>query len=114
MEGGGIKLLGITDGTSNTIMVGEKHVPQGQFGTIWSDYSAYNGSNPVSWTRRADPGAGLAQSLRDPAWKFGSYHVGGCNFAFCDGRVQTLSHLISPDILALLADRADGNVIPPY
>jgi prepilin-type processing-associated H-X9-DG protein len=114
LEGGSVRFSMITDGLSNTLLVGEKHVPQDKFGIIWMDYSTYNGENPVSWGRRADPGVGLSQGLKDPNWKFGSYHTGGCFFAFCDGSVQRIPHSINPDILSMLADRQDGLVIPSY
>jgi len=51
---------------------------------------------------------------RDPGWKFGSYHTAGCQFVFADGSVRTLSTGIDPRILELLANRADGQVVPAY
>jgi prepilin-type processing-associated H-X9-DG protein len=114
LEGKGVRFLDITDGLSNTVLVGEKHVPLGTFGQAYLDSSTYNGDNPVSWSRGAGPMAGLAQSIREVSFKFGSYHMGVTQFAFCDGRVQVLSNVTPPATLGLLTDRCDGQVIPDY
>jgi hypothetical protein len=107
-------LAEITDGLSTTILVGEKHVPIKQFGVGNLDSSTYNGDYPTCMTRGAGQGVGLAQSLDDPGWKFGSYHMAVCQFVFCDGSVRGLFHSIDPDVLFLLASRNDGKVIPEY
>ena len=39
----GLRFADITDGLSHTLLVGEKHVNLGQFGTGWLDSSIYNG-----------------------------------------------------------------------
>jgi prepilin-type processing-associated H-X9-DG protein len=104
----------IGDGLSNTIMVGEKNVPLLGFGHGGLDSSEYNGDMLISSTRGGGPKIGLAQSLTDPKWKFGSYHKGVCQFAFCDGSVRPVQSGIPPDILCLLLAINDGQVIPPY
>jgi hypothetical protein len=109
-----VELKTITDGLTNTILAGEKHVPRSQFGIGWLDNSTYNGDYPVCYTRGAGNGVGLAQSLDDPGWKFGSYHTAVCLFVFCDGHVEGLAHSINPDVLFLLTQRDDGQMIPNY
>jgi prepilin-type processing-associated H-X9-DG protein len=42
---------------------------------------------------------------------FGSRHPGGCNTAFGDGSVHFLKNSISPKVLRLLGNRADGEYI---
>jgi prepilin-type N-terminal cleavage/methylation domain-containing protein/prepilin-type processing-associated H-X9-DG protein len=42
---------------------------------------------------------------------FGSYHVGGVNFAFGDGSVRMLSDGIAPGLLRRLANRHDGKLV---
>jgi hypothetical protein len=104
----------ITDGLSNTILAGEKHVPVGTFGVGYLDASTWNGDNLVSCVRCGGNGIGIAQFLNDPGWKFGSYHKNVCQFVMGDGSVQSLLSSIAPATLGLLLDINDGEVIPPY
>jgi prepilin-type processing-associated H-X9-DG protein len=114
VENVGIQMKDITDGTNCTILAGEKHVPIGYFGVGWLDNSTYNGDYLACYTRGASDSVGLAQSLDDPGWKFGSYHIWVCQFVFCDGHVEGIRHNIDPEILFLLVQRDDGQVIPDY
>jgi type II secretory pathway pseudopilin PulG len=128
----GVALREIRDGTSNTLLVGDKHVQLGQFGqggildpwippaelpgggsVVPNDCCIYDGANYCA-IRSAGLNFPLAQSVNDPGWKFGSYHTAGCLFAFADGSVRSLQTGISPSILELLSNRADGLVIPDY
>jgi hypothetical protein len=107
----GVRFSEITDGLSNTFLVGEKHVPQGSFGLPPWDCGLFDGHNPVCNTRAAGPGFPLASSLKDPGWKFGSYHPGICQFIFCDGSVRILRNGTDVVTLGLLAQRNDGQPI---
>jgi prepilin-type processing-associated H-X9-DG protein len=40
--------------------------------------------------------------------RFGSPHSSGCNFAFCDGSVRTVSYQIDPEVHRRLGNRKDG------
>src|SRR5262249_45614286 len=91
-------LVAITDGTSNTFLVGEKHVRPGWLGRgKGGDASIYNGIWTTYAGRVAGPEDPLAQSPEDltpslqaDGWlarKFGSWHPGVCQFVFCDGSV---------------------------
>jgi prepilin-type processing-associated H-X9-DG protein len=110
----GVRFIEITDGLSNTLLVGEKHVPRG-FETVYPlDCGLYDGHNPVCNTRAAGLAFPMASQRDDPGWKFGSHHPHLCQFVFCDGSVQVLSTSIDPLTLGLLAQRDDGQVIPEY
>jgi prepilin-type N-terminal cleavage/methylation domain-containing protein/prepilin-type processing-associated H-X9-DG protein len=120
---GVIRLTSITDGLSNTLLIGEKHVKVGKFGVFPNDCSIYDGTaNGFSYC--SGRGAGttgatgaqypLAQSVNDTAWKFGSYHPGYCQFVFADGSVHLLRSSLDIKILSLLANINDGQDIPPY
>lgn len=111
---GGINFASFLDGLSNTLLVGEKHVPLGNFGVGWWDCSTYNGDYYVCSSRGAGPSYPLARTPDELGWKFGSYHPQICQFCFADGRVQPLVVTIDPYTLGLLAQRADGQVIPDY
>jgi prepilin-type N-terminal cleavage/methylation domain-containing protein/prepilin-type processing-associated H-X9-DG protein len=110
----GIRFADISDGLSNTLLVGEKHVPEGYFGKHPWDCNIYDGHNPVCHTRCGGPDFPLAVSRNDLGWKFGSSHPGLCQFVFCDGSVRTLANTTDPVTLGLLASRNDGQTIPSY
>lgn len=110
----GIRFAQITDGLSNTFLIGEKHVPLGRFGQGWWDCSTYNGDQYPCSSRPAGPGMELAQSPHDLGWVFGSYHTMVCQFAFGDGSVRSLPVSISGKTLGLMACIDDGQPIPEY
>jgi prepilin-type N-terminal cleavage/methylation domain-containing protein/prepilin-type processing-associated H-X9-DG protein len=110
----------IRDGMSATIMLGEKfHRPQYYTtGEMYGDnFSMYVGASPnvgrytCEWSllRRDDEAQG--QPVGFGQHSFGSAHIGGCNFAFCDGHVQTISYAIHPHVYRLLGNRHDGQPI---
>jgi hypothetical protein len=45
---------------------------------------------------------------------FGSWHTGVCQFLLGDGSVRSITTSVSPTTLALLANIADGQVVPDY
>jgi len=124
---GSVRMMLITDGTSNTLMVGEKFIPapsKQNWGTQNGDHTIYNGNDPRVFCRVAGPAvAGNGpwpiepdpfSKIGNPGQIFGSAHRDICQFVFCDGSVKALSVGIPDPTLALLADRSDGQVIPPY
>jgi prepilin-type N-terminal cleavage/methylation domain-containing protein len=122
-----VRLAEITDGTSNTIIVGEKHIRLTQLHGRGEDRSVFNGdleTGPVSreagHTRDASGAivAGserpIAKNPRDgfqPSNVFGSYHPSICQFAFVDGSVRPIATNIDNETLARMANRGDGNVV---
>jgi prepilin-type processing-associated H-X9-DG protein len=109
-----VKFADITDGLSNTLLVGEKHVPLGYFGQGPLDNSEYNGDYFLSHARPAGVDYPLAQTLTEITPLFGSYHTAVVQFCFCDGHVEGLVRSISPQTLGLLATINDGEPIPDY
>ncbi|MBY0512889.1 MAG: DUF1559 domain-containing protein [Gemmataceae bacterium] len=110
----GFTLLDFSDGTSNTVLVGEKHTPQGKEGTGWWDCSAYNGNYAKCSTRAASKSFPLTTNPKDTGWKFGGRHTGVVLFCFADGHVQRVPEMINPDVLEMLGTRNDGLVIPDF
>jgi prepilin-type N-terminal cleavage/methylation domain-containing protein/prepilin-type processing-associated H-X9-DG protein len=117
-------ILELTDGTSNTLLVGEKHVTPtglGKFDATTGaehDFNIYD-AQPGKWAyvtgRKAGTAFPLALGPTTPfAGQFGSWHAGGVQFAFGDGSVRSLRPSTSGSVLALLAARNDGQVIPDY
>jgi len=112
--GDGIKFSAFLDGLSNTLLIGEKHVPLGKYGHGWWDCSSYNGDYYTCFSRSAGSYFPLTNNPRDLGWKFGSLHTGVVPFCFADGHVQQVPVNINPRILDLLASRDDGQIIPDF
>jgi prepilin-type N-terminal cleavage/methylation domain-containing protein len=105
----------VTDGLSNTIFFGEKHVRITEFGVgkgSSGDGSVYNG-NRGSAMRSGNAGLALSPKAADNG-NFGSYHTGICQFTLGDGSVHAISNSIKVSTLQLLVNIHDGQVIPEY
>jgi hypothetical protein len=109
-----IRLADVTDGLSNTLAIGEKHVPLDTFGDL-KDGAIFNGGLPEGVLRKASTSNPLAFSPTETFnTQFGSYHPGVVQFVFGDGSVRAVKVSTPGSILALLANRADGTPIPDY
>jgi len=98
----------VTDGLSNTLLVGEKHIPNQRFGQS-PDSSIYNGDHGSSF-KKAGIGAPLARGPHGNG-QFGSYHPEVCQFALADASVRAISVDIDLTSLGRLANRHDGQQI---
>ena len=109
-------MASITDGASNTYLIGEKNVNADAYFDASLDpadsgsiYLAHNWAT-CRWTYRGyyplqdRPGATYAVS-------FGSAHSGGFNMVFCDGAVHTISYTIDPIVHEYLGNRHDNQPI---
>src|SRR5262249_49474270 len=109
------RIADLTDGTSQTIMIGEKHVRQGNLNDPITDGFIYSAGESQTYFRRAGPTWLLAN---DPTvavnYQFGGWHPGICQFIFADGHVQVVKNSTPGPVLALLANRADGQVVPEF
>lgn len=112
--GFGTRFADFTDGMSETLMIGEKHVPIGKEGHGWWDCSTYDGRYYQCSGRAASRMYPLTTNPQDTTWKFGSRHLNVVQFCYADGHVGKLPTMINPYILELLSIRNDGEVIPGY
>src|SRR5262245_18134865 len=110
----GIKFVQITDGLSQTIMVGEKHVPIDRLGVGGWDCSIYDSTNHLCFTRAASRAHPLTNDPRSHGWRFGSMHTGVVQFCFADGSVHALSVNTDPKILEWYGTRNGGEVLPDW
>jgi prepilin-type N-terminal cleavage/methylation domain-containing protein len=108
----GVRTADVTDGLSNTLLLGEKHVPQTQFTQYPWDCNTFDGHNAVCSTRCAGPGFPIARSPLDTRLIFGGPHPGICQFAFADGSVRPVRASIDEFTLGLLSHRNDGLPTP--
>jgi len=119
----------ITDGTSNTLLLGEVTGGQGFDGaknSVWVGFAwitrnlqattlGINGKLSVPGGRDDGyRGFGITENrfvelVRDTG--FSSFHVGGAHFGMADGSVQFLSENIDQTVLNSLATRAMGDVV---
>ena len=111
----------ITDGTSNTICVGEVR-PRCSW-HLWDGWMHINSNGwiattaPINYPTCVDePGYNpSSQCNRPDAWGtaqgFKSRHPGGVNFLLCDGSTRFLLETIDYEIYQRLGDRRDGGTI---
>jgi prepilin-type processing-associated H-X9-DG protein/prepilin-type N-terminal cleavage/methylation domain-containing protein len=123
-----VALLSITDGTSNTLLLGERPPPPDfQFGWWYAGIGQrLTGSAemilgvreqnllPITSGSACGPGAYPFRPSRfdDPCgmFHFWSPHPGGANFAFVDGSVRFVRYEMNP-LLPALATRAGGESV---
>jgi prepilin-type N-terminal cleavage/methylation domain-containing protein/prepilin-type processing-associated H-X9-DG protein len=111
----------VTDGTSNTIVVGEFHTrSELRRRTFWAyTYTSYNQSSPTPFAFTLQPDynacrtANIAAINSDNQCKrgWGSFHSGGINWLFGDGAVRFLRTSLDLNMFMGLATIANGEVV---
>ncbi|MEM9659738.1 MAG: DUF1559 domain-containing protein, partial [Planctomycetota bacterium] len=102
----------ITDGTTNTLFAGEKHVPEDKLGDDFFDRSIYDSKDADTGTRVANPTSLLAKSLFEPyRFQFGSAHPGVVQFVFADGHVEAIIVDTDGTTLRWLCEIDDGELL---
>jgi prepilin-type N-terminal cleavage/methylation domain-containing protein/prepilin-type processing-associated H-X9-DG protein len=115
-----VKILDVTDGTSNTTLFGEKSVRPNSLRGKNEDRSVYSG---VRNTHRRMMGVSNVNGDRRPLLppnnqtipfantSFGGPHTGVTNFVFVDGSVKSVSNAASVETLTALVTRAGGEIV---
>ena len=108
-----VKLSEITDGTSNTYMIGEKYINPQYYdngGSYGDDQCAYIGADKdlLRWTFEVPVRDTIGLRADD---SFGSVHPSVWNAVFCDGSVRGVSYDIDAETHRIQGNRSDGQVI---
>ena len=128
-----VRLADVTDGTSQTLLLGHKRISLGDLGwlsgtraTLRNTGSPINGSTvnggvlaqigettgPMPGPMAANPAFPTANA--NPALVVGGFesdHPGGTQAALVDGSIHYLSETINPTVLQQLGHRADGKLL---
>ncbi len=107
-----LRIQDATDGTSNTIAMGETKPHYSEFGGLWT----WNVPTTLFSLKMNSAFLRTAEQNKTVSWLnaqgHASYHVGGAQFVFLDGSVRFLSDTIDYPTYCLAGDRADGKVLP--
>ncbi|MDO5114130.1 MAG: DUF1559 domain-containing protein [Planctomycetia bacterium] len=116
-QGGGVSFSECRDGSSNTLLIGEKYLNPAAYSTggdsgdnegVYHGHDrdicrfAQNGSNSGAFQDREN------LSMSD---FFGSAHSGGFNGVLADGSVRKISYSIELETLKNLCNRKDGKIL---
>ena len=121
----GVRIAGVRDGLSNTLMVGERP-PSADliYGWIWAGAGKppyFGTTDVVLGVRERVTPAGAPESYRPgdlndtgvpQSYHFWSLHPGGGNWLFADGHVQFLTYSVAASgVMEALASRAGGETV---
>ena len=127
-----VRMSDITDGTSNTMLIGESftdpnYTKDGQAMDYWQIGSPQTGGwvlggiGGTEYSELVGSTFGRINSRRDPAvhgvimeMSFGSWHVGGAHFTMADGTVRFISDNVDLQLYRKLATRAGGEVVGEF
>jgi prepilin-type N-terminal cleavage/methylation domain-containing protein/prepilin-type processing-associated H-X9-DG protein len=133
VSGNTMTFAAITDGLSNTMLIGEKAVNKATYmsstDSDWGDDEGYAiglAWDNIRYGRMQDAFGGPNYPVQDqtapvalygdpaspawPNWHFGSAHPSGFNVALADGSVRSVRYSISLQVQFSLCNRSDGQV----
>ncbi len=106
----GISLALVTDGASNTIIMGERSVSNNYWG--WP-YCGYGGDGTGNGDNLLSAQLGLCPGVPDGnhEYHFWSYHPNLVDFLWADGSGRSLTYAIDYNVFQALSTRAGGEVV---
>jgi prepilin-type N-terminal cleavage/methylation domain-containing protein/prepilin-type processing-associated H-X9-DG protein len=109
-----VRMADITDGTSNTLLAGDKRLNIRLLGQPQKDddtgYASGFDADVVRNTSRP-PLPDLNAASGDGDSRFGSSHPGRFNAAFADGSVRSISYTVNATLFNNVGHRSDGQVV---
>jgi prepilin-type N-terminal cleavage/methylation domain-containing protein/prepilin-type processing-associated H-X9-DG protein len=118
-QGSEVKQRQIIDGTSKTLLAGEKSLSADEYSTgldRGDNEHMYLGDDIDTLRRAGDdpatkdvPLPDAAEGDREPCFGFGSAHSGGMNFVLCDGSVRSIAFAIDLAVYVRLGNKSDGD-----
>lgn len=111
-----VRMANVSDGSSNTFLAGEMHVPSEKLNQIPFNGPVLRGLELDNHSRIGGAGVPILTGQDAPGFLlgFGSAHPNSCNFVRADGSTHSLSNLLDTLVLANLCHRADGEVVADY
>jgi prepilin-type N-terminal cleavage/methylation domain-containing protein/prepilin-type processing-associated H-X9-DG protein len=106
-----LRLNQITDGTSNTIMIGEV-IPEVEDRNAWAYTNGAYATCAIPLNAKDATGKWFPPGQWQNNYSFRSRHPGGGQFAFCDGSVRFMNDTIPLQTYRALATRDAGEVVP--
>jgi prepilin-type N-terminal cleavage/methylation domain-containing protein/prepilin-type processing-associated H-X9-DG protein len=114
-----VRLQDVTDGTSSTLLVGEKRMNLNQLATRedaddigytagWDNDTIRNTDERPKQDYHGDP---VAEEPTDDKKRFGSSHPGQFNAAFVDGSVRPVRYAVDKKVFKNLGNKSDGQVL---
>jgi prepilin-type N-terminal cleavage/methylation domain-containing protein/prepilin-type processing-associated H-X9-DG protein len=118
-----INMRNVTDGTSHTVMIGEKFLHPSRWSSgddaadnesmyVGYDNDHYRSTNAIYFPPKRDVREYAGAPVSGNAlYSFGSAHPAGFNAVFCDGSVKLVSYTIDQDSYRRIGNRQDGETL---
>jgi prepilin-type N-terminal cleavage/methylation domain-containing protein/prepilin-type processing-associated H-X9-DG protein len=104
------KIADVTDGTSNTFMIGED-IPEKNVHCAWPFANTANGTCGIYPNAKRTNGTEFAVGDWPNVYSFRSRHAGGLQFAYADGSVHFVNDSVDVAIYRALATIRGGEVV---